>query len=314
MKFDIIGLGEILIDFIPDGTDDTGNIRFIRKAGGAPLNLLSVVSRFGKKCAFIGKVGDDMFGRFLRETLKENNVCGDFLKTDDIHNTTLAFVALDENGDREFSFYRRFGADTFLNEDDIPSDDIASSRIFHFGSLSFTSPESAKASQKAINTASENGCIISYDPNLRVSLWNSIEDAKTVIENNLTCAHIAKLAFEEAELVTGKSDIQYNLITIAEKFNFKILLLTGGDKGVYLYKDGKTDYVSSIKVKAVDTTGAGDIFFGTFLGQFLKSGKELDDFSFEDTKSAVINACKIAGISTLKKGAISSIPDEIYDL
>ena len=306
MKFDITALGEILIDFIPDGVDEFGSSRFLKKAGGAPVNLLAVASKIGLETAFIGKVGNDMFGDFLKETLIENKICADGLIFDDEHNTTLAFVELDENGDRNFSFYRKLNADTFLDKKDINEQIITSSKVFHFGSLSFTSDICTKASNYALEIAKKSNCIISYDPNYRDKLWNSQEDAAKVMRENLKFADIVKLSKEEAEMISGIKGKKENLLKISKDFDVKIILITDAANGVEFICNGEIGFLPSFKVKPVDTTGAGDIFFGTFLSEFLKENDNLENI--KSIERYVEKAIEISGKSTLKKGAISSIP------
>ena len=203
MKYDITALGEILIDFTPMGTDDAGDIMFARKAGGAPLNLLATVSKYGGKAAFIGKVGNDMFGTFLKQVLCDNNINADGLVTDTEHNTTLAFVALDSNGDRDFSFYRNFGADVFISPEEVNIETVENSMIFHFGSLSLTSERAKSATELAINTAKRSGAVITYDPNYRAPLWKDKETAVYTMSEYIKYADIVKLSKEESEMITG---------------------------------------------------------------------------------------------------------------
>lgn len=304
--YDITALGEILIDFTMLDKNDEGTELFGRHPGGAPANVLATVAKYGGKTAFIGKVGKDMFGEYLIKVLKDNNIDTSGVIIDEIHNTTLAFVSLDDKGDRHFSFYRSFGADVFIDESEIPCDMIKNSRIFHFGSLSLTNEPSKSATELALKTARENGKIISYDPNYRELLWENEQTAIDTIKEYIKYADIIKLSKEEAEMIAGSVD---NAIAMITKMGVRIILITDGANGVTYSFKNIIGFVPAIKIKAVDTTGAGDIFFGTFLFEVIKNGGEIDKISVENVKNYIESAVKTSGLSTQKNGAISSIPD-----
>lgn len=304
--YDIVALGEILIDFTMLGKNDEGTELFGKHPGGAPANVLATVARYGGKASFIGKVGKDMFGEYLINVLKDNNIDTSGVITDEVHNTTLAFVSLDDNGDRHFSFYRGFGADVFIDKAEIPCDMIKNSKIFHFGSLSLTCEPSKSATDFALNTAKKNGKIISYDPNYRELLWKDEQTAVATITEYIKYADIIKLSKEEAELIAGSVD---NAIAIVAEMGVKIILITDGANGVTYSFQNERGFVPAIKVKPVDTTGAGDIFFGTFLFEIIKNGAEIDKISSQNVKKYIESAVKTAGLSTQKNGAISSIPN-----
>lgn len=308
MKYDIVALGEILIDFAPAGVDDAGDAMFIRKAGGAPLNLLATIAKYGGKTAFLGKVGNDMFGCFLKETLDGVGVDRQYLKVDLIHNTTLAFVSLSPDGDRDFSFYRNFGADAAFSVDDLDPTPIQNSRFFHFGSLSLTTPTCRAATLRAIEIAKESGCFLSYDPNYRAPLWESEAQALEQITACLPYADVVKLSMEEAQMITGEQTVA-KCVEAMHRYGNTVLLITDGPNGAYFAKDGKIGYVPGLDVKAVDTTGAGDIFFGTFLFELIQSGKAPCDLTYGDLQAFCQKAVRLSGHSVLKKGAIPSIPD-----
>ena len=308
MKYDIVALGEVLIDFAPAGRDDAGDLMFIRKAGGAPLNLLATVSKYGGKTAFIGKVGADMFGDFLKETLDSIGVDRSYLMTDPLYNTTLAFVALSEDGDRSFSFYRNFGADAHITCEEIAPEPIRNTRYFHFGSLSLTNPQSRAATELAIKTAKEAGCLISYDPNYRAPLWSSEADAIEAITSLLSTADILKVSLEEAQMITGCESVEA-CAEAMRRYQNKILLITDGPNGAYVVTDERLIHVPGMPVAAVDTTGAGDIFFGSFLFELIKSQKSPDALTADELEAFCKHAVRLSGYSVLKKGAIPSIPD-----
>ena len=305
--FDITAVGEILIDFTPVKAD-SGKRTFEQNPGGAPANLLATVAKFGGRTAFIGKVGKDMFGDSLRDVLIENGIDTRGLVVDDVHNTTLAFVALDQSGDRSFSFYRNFGADVFLTKDEVPEDVIKASKIFHFGSLSLTNEPAKTATDFALKTAKESGCVVTLDPNYRPMLWKSEKAAIDMMRKYVPYADIIKFSAEEIQMVTGKTDIHESIKAVTD-MGVAIVLVTDGGNGVNFGTKNYHGFVPSLKLETVDTTGAGDIFFGTFLYEFIKSGKEMMTLSEEDVGAFVRKAVRISGLSTLKKGAIPSIPD-----
>ena len=306
--YDIVSLGEILIDFVPDGFDGFGDEKFLCKAGGAPLNVLATTAKFGLKAAFLGKVGDDIFGRKLLKTLRDSGIDESGVVTDKIHNTTLAFVKLSENGDRDFSFYRNFGADIFIDKTDVDTKKIAEAKIFHFGSLSFTDEPAKSAGIFALETAKKNGCIISYDPNYRPPLWKSEAEAVAAMRKNLTYADIVKLSREELFMIAGTEDFGEAVGKILA-YGVKAAVITDGAGDVYFTAGKKLCSLSAKKVNAVDTTGAGDIFFGTFLTGFIKDGAELERLDCERMKKYTLKAIEKAAESVTKKGAIAAIPE-----
>jgi len=274
-KYDITALGEILIDFVPDGVDSVGDMRFIRKAGGAPLNVLATAARAGLKTAFIGKVGNDL-------------------------------VELDNKGDRKFSFYRTYGADRFIYESDVDKKLIADSKVFHFGSLSLTDEPSYFSTEIAVKTAKDCGCTVTYDPNYRPPLWDSPEKAAERMAVLLPHVDIIKLSVEELEMISEGRGTEF----LFEK-GVRLALVTDGDKGATLCFKGEKAHIPAIKAKTVDTTGAGDIFLGTFVSEFIKKGENLDELSFDDAINFTQKAVFISGKSTEKYGAIASISDVI---
>lgn len=309
--FDIVSLGEILIDFVPDGFDGFGDEKYLCKAGGAPLNVLATAAKFGLKTAFVGKVGNDIFGKKLMKTLEDNGIDSGSVVTDNIHNTTLAFVKLDENGDRDFSFYRNFGADIFIDKYDVDTDRIASSKVFHFGSLSFTDEPMKSATEFALKNAKENGCIVSYDPNYRPPLWKCEADAIKAMRENLKFADIVKLSREELLLITESNGIEKAIDKIKD-CGVKAVIVTDGANDVYFSADNDIQSLPAKKVKAVDTTGAGDIFFGTLLSEFIKSNTDILELTTDILASFVAKAIEISAKSVTMKGAIASIPENNF--
>ena len=307
MQYDITALGEVLIDFIPGGFDEKGDPAFIRKAGGAPLNVLATAAKYGARTALIGKVGDDLFGRFLRKTLAENGIKQTGLVTDREHNTTLAFVSLTPDGEREFSFYRRNGADIHLQKHEIKEELIRNAKIFHFGSLSLTETLGRETTAEALKMAKEAGCIISYDPNYRAPLWEGADWAAAIMRRHLSEVDILTASKEEALMLTGGKTIEESIQDL-HAFGIRVVLVTDGDKGVTASLNGERRHIPAQRVQAVDTTGAGDIFFGTCLSELIAAGADLNSLTAEEVFRFAEVASKTAAQSTLTKGAIASIP------
>lgn len=309
-KYDIIALGEILIDFIPDGFDADGDSRFIRKAGGAPFNCLAAAAKAGLSTAFIGKVGDDIHGRFLLNTVKEAGVDTSGIIIDAEHNTTLAFVELDENGDRDFSFYRSSGADRFIETKDIAPEMIKNSAVFHFGSLSLTDEPARSATDYAVKLAKECGCIITYDPNYRAPLWQDEKSAVEQMGRLIGYVDICKMSVEEIQMITGEQNLEKAVDIITGK-GVSIALVTDGPNGAYAFFGGESVHIPAYEVEVADTTGAGDIFTGTFISSLLKSGKKISELTFADVEEFTRKAVYISSLSTQRHGALASIKEII---
>ena len=303
--FDVVAFGEILIDFTFQGYNQDGQRLFAQNAGGAPANVLVAIERLGGKTAFIGKVGNDMHGVFLKETLENNHVNIDGLVFDEKYFTTLAFVSLAKNGERSFSFARKPGADTKISKEEINTNLLKKTKIFHVGSLSLTNEPSRSATFYAVKTAKENGCIISYDPNYRASLWKNEAYAKKQMRYMLPFVDIMKISDEETKLLTGVSDVEKAAEILLNK-GIKIVVVTLGEKGAYVLCKEGGEYVHSVKSEAVDTTGAGDCFWGAFLYKICKSN------SLELSKQNLAEYAKFAnaaaGLCVEKRGAIPSMP------
>ena len=307
--FDVVALGELLIDFTQNGVSDQGNPLFEANPGGAPCNVLAMLKKLGKSCAFIGKVGDDMFGRSLRDTVASIGIDTGSLLFDNCIPTTLAFVQTFPNGDRDFSFYRSPGADMMLSPDEIPEELIKSSKIFHFGTLSMTHDEVREATKKAVAIAKENGCLISFDPNLRPPLWSSLDAAKEQIEWGLSQCDILKIADNEIEFLSGSSDFDEGAEYLKKNFpNIKLINITAGPDGSYSYYDDKRVFVPAFQLGGtIETTGAGDTFCASVLGFVLDNG--LDGLSETDLRNMLRFANAAAYIVTTRKGAIRSMPE-----
>lgn len=309
-KFDVVALGELLIDFTESGTSAQGNGLFEACPGGAPCNVLAMLRKLGKSCAFVGKVGDDMFGRLLRDTIIEVGIHADGLVMDANIPTTLAFVKTFENGDRDFSFYRKPGADMMLTESELPEEAIASARIFHFGTLSMTHEGIRAATVKAVELAKEGGAYVSFDPNLRPPLWDDLEDAKEAIAWGLSQCDILKIADNELEFMTGETDFGKGVAILHEKYpNIQVLNVTAGADGSYsFYGEEEPVFVPSFRLGGtIETTGAGDTFCASVLNFVLENG--IARLTPEDRQAMLRFANAAAYLVTTRKGAIRSMPE-----
>ena len=308
-RFDVVALGELLIDFTENGLSGQGNLLFEANPGGAPCNVLAMLKKLGRSCAFVGKVGEDMFGHLLRDVAEEADICMDYLIFDKDVRTTLAFVKTFPNGDRDFSFYRNPGADMMLTEEELPLEAITNSRIFHFGTLSMTHEGVRKATYKAIDTAKQSGALISFDPNLRPPLWNSLEEAKAQIEYGLAHCDIPKIADNELEFMTSETDLDKGTAILREKYpNIRLFNVTAGAEGSCSYYEDKRVFVPACKLGGViETTGAGDTFCACVLNYVLEHG--LDGLTLNDLTEMLHFANTAAYLVTTKKGAIRSMPE-----
>ncbi|OPJ56282.1 aminoimidazole riboside kinase [Alkalithermobacter paradoxus] len=300
----IICLGEALIDFIPA---DRTNTLYEKCPGGAPANVSVGVARLSGKSTFLGKVGDDILGNFLKNTLMDKNVNIDYMKYTKEARTGVVFVELDESGERSFSFYINPSADRFLKEEDIDEDLFKENKILHFGSISMISEPSRSATKKAVKLAKDNNMLVSYDPNLRLGLWESEEDAREIIISMLSSADILKISDEELEFITGESNIEKGL-SVMDKYNIPLIFVTMGSRGSYFKFKGEITKVESMKVETVDTTGAGDAFVSGILYSINEEDRNLSQLSRED----IINITKFGSIcgalAASSKGAMTSLP------
>lgn len=307
--FDIVALGELLIDFTPNGFSDSGMHLFEQNAGGAPANMLTACSKFGLKTGFIGKVGADMHGYFLKSTLEKQGIDTTGIVIDPNVFTTLAFVDLLENGERIFSFSRKPGADTQLNEKELNLSLLSNTKIFHFGSLSLTDEPCRLSTKKAIQYAKQHNVLISYDPNYRSSLWKSEKAAKSQIRSHLSYVDILKISDEETELLTDKKDpllAAYDLI----QHGISIVVVTLGSKGALVCTKEGSLTVPGFPSSVVDTTGAGDSFWGGFLSQIIQTNKDILSLSLKELEPCVRFANAVASLCITKHGGIPAIPTQ----
>ncbi len=303
---DITAVGEILIDLTQNGKNEQGIPQFAANPGGAPANLAVAAARLGASAAFIGKVGTDSFGTFLRDTLVENRVDVSSMAVDPIQHTTLAVVALDAHGERNFSFYRDPSADVNLSQEEIPLEQLKNTKFLHFGSVSLTAEPARSATLYAARTAKELGAIISYDPNYRASLWSSEALAIQRMLEPLPMVDVLKVSDEELPLLTGTADLEQGSRILADK-GIRLVLVTLGPDGAFYRFDGKTGHVPGVKCQVGDTNGAGDTFFGATLAQLAKFDS-LDGVSQEALEQVIAYANKAASITTSRHGAIPAMP------
>lgn len=308
-EYDVIALGELLIDFTDNGVSEQGNTIFEANPGGAPCNVLSMLQKLGRCTAFMGKVGDDIFGVRLRGVLEEVGIDVSNLITDKDARTTLAFVQTFEDGDRDFSFYRNPGADMMLEEDEIDEKMLKHCKIFHFGTLSMTHKGVRKATKKAIKTAKEHGALVSFDPNLRPPLWESLEDAKEQVAYGLTKCDILKISDNEIQWFTGEEDFDKGIKKLQDEYHIPLIVLSKGKDGsCAYYKKLKVEKPSFVQEKTIETTGAGDTFGGCCLHYILKYG--IDNLDEEKLDKMLTFANAAASIITTKKGALRVMPSK----
>ncbi len=308
---DILTLGELLIDLTQNGTDELGNGQFTAYPGGAPANVAVAAARLGADTGFIGKVGDDSFGRSLAETLRKEGVNTDGLFVSDSVPTTMAIVSVDASGEREFSFYRNPGADTQLTteeavsviENDLPL-------ILHAGSLSMTTSPSREACEEALRFAKERGVIISYDPNYRAALWDTEENAVAMMKKLLPLADILKVSDEEMLMLTGTEDFEEGSLVLSG-YGPRLVLVTLGSQGVFVRYGEYAEVVPGFRVKVADTNGAGDTFLGAMLAQIAARSEGADllfGLNAETLRDYLTYANKAASLTCSRHGAIPAMP------
>lgn len=313
-KYDVIALGELLIDFTMNGQSEQGNNMFEACPGGAPCNVLALLNKMGKKTAFIGKVGKDQFGALLRDTITEAGIDASNLMVDENMNTTLAFVHTFPDGDREFSFYRNPGADMMLTADEVNPEVVKDTKVFHFGTLSMTHEGVREATKKAVETAKANGCLVSFDPNLRPPLWSSLDLAKEQMEYGFGKCDILKISDNEIQFVSGKEDYDEGIAYLQETYNIPLILLTMGKDGSRAYYKGMRVERPGFSVKAIETTGAGDTFCGSSLNYLVDH--DFENLTEEQLGEMLTFANAAAALVTTKKGAIKAMPvkEEVLEL
>lgn len=307
-KFDVTALGELLIDFTENGMSAQGNPLYEANPGGAPCNVLAMLNRAGRKTAFIGKVGQDIFGNRLRAVLDEVGIDTSNLVSDADVRTTLAFVETFADGDRDFSFYRNPGADMMLGEEELHLELLADTRLFHFGTLSMTHEKVRRATKKAVAAAKENGALISFDPNLRPPLWKSLEEAKEQAAYGFSQCDILKISDNEIQWFTGEEDFDAGIRRLRSQYDIPLILLSMGREGSRAYyKDLCVEAVPFLQEETIETTGAGDTFGACCLHFVLEYG--LDHLDEGKLAGMLRFANAAASIITTRKGALRVMPE-----
>ena len=308
-KYDVTALGELLVDFTMNGISAQQNQLFEANPGGAPCNVLAMLQKLNRHTAFIGKVVNDSFGKMLKDTVSTQGINTDNLLMDDKVPTTLAFVHTAPDGDRSFSFYRNPGADMMLRAEEINLELINSSKIFHFGTLSMTEPNIEATTKAAVAQAKKAGAIISFDPNLRPPLWDSLETAKEKIRYGLSQCDILKISDDEIEFITGTDDIDEGIQRIREVYDIKLVCATMGKRGSKAYyKNLKVECAPFLREDTIETTGAGDTFMACVLDAVLENG--LGSLDEQKLYNMLEFANAASSIITTKKGALKVMPEK----
>ncbi|MDE6749768.1 MAG: carbohydrate kinase [Lachnospiraceae bacterium] len=306
--FDVVALGELLIDFTENGTSSQGNTVYEANPGGAPCNVLAMLNKAGRKTAFIGKIGQDIFGNRLKATLEEVGIDTSNLIMDEDVRTTLAFVETFPDGDRDFSFYRNPGADMMLRVEELHEELLKDTEIFHFGTLSMTHEDVRKATKKAIAMAKESGAVISFDPNLRPPLWKSLDEAKEQTAYGLSQCDVLKISDNEIQWFTGEDDFDAGISKLRSQYNIPLIVLSMGKEGSRAYyNDLRVEVKPFLQDNTIETTGAGDTFGACCLHHVLEYG--LDNLDEEKLTKMLTFANAAASIITTRKGALRVMPE-----
>lgn len=307
-KFDVVALGELLIDFTENGTSGQGNPVYEANPGGAPCNVLAMLNKLGRRTAFIGKVGQDIFGNRLKNVLDDVGIDTSNLIVDRDVRTTLAFVETLPGGDRDFSFYRNPGADMMLREGELQAELIGNAKIFHFGTLSMTHEEVRRATKRAVAIAKESGALISFDPNLRPPLWESLDAAKEQASYGFSQCDILKISDNEIRWFTGEEDYDAGIRKLQEQYHIPLIMLSmGRDGSRAYYRDLRVDVAPFLQDNTIETTGAGDTFGACCLHYVLKYGP--DDLDEERLTEMLAFANAAASIITTRRGALRVMPE-----
>lgn len=310
-KYDVVALGELLIDFTENGMSEQGNPILEANPGGAPCNVLAMLTKLSHHTGFIGKVGADQFGNQLEGALLEVGIdTTGLLKDREVH-TTLAFVHTAPDGDRDFSFYRNPGADMMLSEEDVLSCKglISDARIFHFGTLSMTSEICRSATKRAVAMAKDAGSVISFDPNLREPLWDSLDTAKEQVLYGLSNCDVLKISDNEIQWLTGEADYDAGVSYIRDRYQIPLILVSLGKDGSIAYSESNQVRVSPFLQKnTIETTGAGDTFCACILHYVLEHG--LKDYTEDELVEMLTFANAGASIITTRKGALRVMPEK----
>lgn len=310
MKYEFTSIGEILIDFTPAGKSEAGGILFQQNLGGAPGNVACAISALNRRAAFIGMAGDDGFGRFCKKSFEDRNVDTTGLILTPRYNTTLAFVHLSDAGDRSFSFYRKNSADINIEKDDLYMDAVRSTKVFHFGGVSLSDEPSRSTTIYAVQEAKKCGALITYDPNLRMSLWEDMETLKSVTSDAFKYADVIKLSDDEASFLFDSDDYADVIRRIRDKYGTKLVIVSRGPRGALTEANGVLYESPAFDVKTIDTTGSGDCFFAGAIHCLLAYGKPADALSGDEIRRMLAFANASGSLASTKLGAVSALPTE----
>lgn len=317
-KYDVVALGELLVDFTENGTSNQGNPIYEANPGGAPCNVLSMLKKLGHETAFIGKIGNDIFGRQLKKAVSDAGIDVSGLVMDDVVKTTLAFVETQPDGDRDFSFYRNPGADMMLQPEEVDAELIKQAKIFHMGTLSLTHEPVRSATRRAVQIAKEEGLMISFDPNIREPLWESMEDAREQTAYGLSVCDVLKISDNEIVWFTGEEDFDAGIKKLQEEYQIPLILLSLGKEGSRAYlknsvTEARAEVPAFVRKDTIETTGAGDTFGGCCLHYVLEHGEgdvRKVNWKAEDLTEMFTFANKAASIITTRKGALAVMPSK----
>lgn len=305
--YDILALGECLVDFVC--TEAAGKLHLEGNPGGAPANVLAIAAKLGLSTALISKVGADHFGAFLRGHLLAAGIGAGYLLEDPLHPTTLAIVRLDEAGNRDFTFYRDRTADVMLSREELPLSAIRAARVLHFGSLSLTCEPSRAATLAAVQAARDAGVTVSYDPNLRPPLWPDLDQARAQLLAGMALADLAKVSDEELTFLTGEQTLDAGAQKLFAHTPLRLLAVTRGPLGCVLYTRDASLSAPTFDTACVDTTGAGDAFWGAALTWLLEHGMAPDALTRAEMAALLDFANAAGSLATTQYGAIPAMPD-----
>lgn len=307
---DVLSLGELLIDFTPQKDSNKAYPSYTAHPGGAPANVVVALSQLGHHTAMIASVGNDYFGKLLKNTLAEKDVQTDFIVSTGFP-TTLSFVHLENDGERSFSFHRERGADVMLTEDHIKEAFIKSTKMLHVGSISMTENPTRDATRKALQIAKKEEKVITYDPNYRPLLWESEEEARQHILEVIEIADIVKLSLEELTFLTSETSIDEAANEILKTYNVTLLFITAGDEGSYAYHaNGNTVYAKGKTVYAIDTTGCGDAFFAGTLAYIIKHKLNITQLTKEQLEAITTYGNMMGAFVATRLGGIPAMPNK----
>ena len=310
MGYDVVAFGELLIDFTPYGISEQQNPLYEANPGGAPCNVLAMLAKLGRRVAFIGKVGKDLHGRFLINSIEKCGIDSKWVIMDESRETTLAFVALADDGEREFAFVRKAGADIAFSPEELDCSMFANTNIFHFGSLSLTNEPSRSATVRAAEMARAAGCIISFDPNMRELLWSDMKTAKEQMLWGCNQCSIIKLAMEELFFLTDTNDLKQGVSALKSMFPaITTIFVTDGKAGSHAFYQNEAVHAPAFLTNlTIDTTGAGDTFMGCCLHYLLE--QSMKPLSTSQLQEMLNFANAAASLITTRKGALCAMPSK----